>query len=71
MRLLINYKSKNKSPNFDSTHYLAINLQYLESPQYLRKALFPIHPDLKNAGLYYIFIIIKMKLLFIRDHEPN
>jgi predicted SPOUT superfamily RNA methylase MTH1 len=26
-------------------------LQYLETPQYLRKALFPVHPDLKYAGL--------------------
>lgn len=50
------FKSKNKSPNFDSTHYLAINLQYLEAPQYLRKSLFPIHPDLKNAGIYKIII---------------
>lgn len=51
--LLFRTKSKNKSPNFDSTHYLAINLQYLECPQYLRKSLFPIHPDLKNAGFSY------------------
>eukprot|EP00820_Chromera_velia_P021354 Cvel_29899.t1-p1 / transcript=Cvel_29899.t1 / gene=Cvel_29899 / organism=Chromera_velia_CCMP2878 / gene_product=Uncharacterized protein C9orf114 homolog, putative / transcript_product=Uncharacterized protein C9orf114 homolog, putative / location=Cvel_scaffold4175:6686-10814(+) / protein_length=315 / sequence_SO=supercontig / SO=protein_coding / is_pseudo=false len=27
------------------------NLQYLETPQYLRKALFPIHKDLRFAGL--------------------
>jgi hypothetical protein len=27
------------------------NLQYLETPQYLRKYLFEIHPDLKNAGI--------------------
>jgi len=26
-------------------------LQYLECPQYLRKDLFPVHKDLKNAGL--------------------
>mmetsp|Transcript_9806 Transcript_9806/g.17906 ORF Transcript_9806/g.17906 Transcript_9806/m.17906 type:complete len:382 (-) Transcript_9806:85-1230(-) len=26
-------------------------LQYLETPQYLRKELFPMHPDLKFAGL--------------------
>ena len=25
-------------------------LQYLETPQYLRKALVPVHPDLKFAG---------------------
>lgn len=26
-------------------------LQFLECPQYLRKDLFPIHPDLQYAGL--------------------
>ena len=26
-------------------------LQYLETPQYLRKVLFPMHPDLKNVGI--------------------
>ncbi len=26
-------------------------LEYLETPQYLRKALYPMHPDLKYAGL--------------------
>jgi len=31
--------------------FLARILQYLETPQYLRKALFPIHQDLKNVGL--------------------
>jgi predicted SPOUT superfamily RNA methylase MTH1 len=31
--------------------FLARVLQYLETPQYLRKALFPIHQDLKYAGL--------------------
>lgn len=31
--------------------FLARILQYLETPQYLRKALFPMHPDLKNVGL--------------------
>ncbi|CAG0914246.1 unnamed protein product [Notodromas monacha] len=30
---------------------LARILQYLECPQYLRRALFPVHPDLKYAGL--------------------
>lgn len=49
--ILKDHTYKTKSPNFDATQYLAINLQYLESPQYLRKALFPIHPDLRNAGL--------------------
>jgi len=31
--------------------FLARILQYLETPQYLRKVLFPMHPDLKNVGL--------------------
>lgn len=30
---------------------MARNLQYLETPQYLRKHLFKLHADLKNAGL--------------------
>jgi predicted SPOUT superfamily RNA methylase MTH1 len=30
---------------------LARLLEYLETPQYLRKALFPIHPALRHAGL--------------------
>ncbi|KAL4468345.1 hypothetical protein ABPG72_010746 [Tetrahymena utriculariae] len=40
-----------KSQNFQQGPYIVRNLQYLETPQYLRKQLFPIHPDLKNAGL--------------------
>lgn len=31
--------------------FLARLLQYLETPQYMRKALFPVHSDLKYAGL--------------------
>jgi predicted SPOUT superfamily RNA methylase MTH1 len=42
---------KTKSVNFDSLGYVCRNLQYLETPQYLRKYLFPIHPDLKYTGL--------------------
>jgi predicted SPOUT superfamily RNA methylase MTH1 len=37
--------------SFDPDLYLARQLEYLETPQYLRKALFPISPDLKYAGL--------------------
>ena len=33
-------------PNYFVTHILA----YLETPPYLRKHLFPIHPDLRHAG---------------------
>jgi len=39
--------TKKTNPNI----VLARILQYLETPQYLRKALFPVHPDLKYAGL--------------------
>lgn len=35
----------------DPNIFLARVLQYLETPQYLRKALFPVHRDLKYAGL--------------------
>eukprot|EP00123_Amoebidium_parasiticum_P021759 comp7325_c0_seq1/m.3022 comp7325_c0_seq1/g.3022 ORF comp7325_c0_seq1/g.3022 comp7325_c0_seq1/m.3022 type:complete len:368 (-) comp7325_c0_seq1:234-1337(-) len=35
----------------DPNVFLARLLQYLETPQYLRKAFFPMHPDLKLAGL--------------------
>ncbi|GIX66063.1 RNA methyltransferase, putative [Babesia caballi] len=31
--------------------YFAVNLRFLETPQYLRKYMFPISPDLRNAGL--------------------
>ena len=36
---------------FDPHTFLARVLQYLETPQYLRKALFPMHRDLRLAGL--------------------
>ncbi|PWN45253.1 DUF171-domain-containing protein [Ceraceosorus guamensis] len=36
---------------FDPDAFLARILQYLETPQYLRKALFPMHKDLRLAGL--------------------
>ncbi|KAJ9083061.1 hypothetical protein DSO57_1038443 [Entomophthora muscae] len=40
------------SSSIQSPHlFLARILQYLETPQYLRKALFPIHKDLQFAGL--------------------
>jgi len=34
-----------------SLSFFALNLEYLETPQYLRKILFPISADLKFAGL--------------------
>lgn len=35
----------------DPSHYLAHVLSYLETPPYLRKFLFPMHPNLRTAGL--------------------
>ena len=35
----------------DPSHFLAHVLSYLEAPPYLRKHLFPIHPNLRTAGL--------------------
>ena len=40
-----------KSEFFNPSEYILRNLQYLETPQYLRKHLFKMHSDLKNAGL--------------------
>lgn len=37
--------------SFDPHTFLARVLQYLETPQYLRKSLFPMHRDLRLAGL--------------------
>lgn len=36
---------------FDPDSFTAMILQYLETPQYLRKQLFPMHPNLRLAGL--------------------
>ncbi|POW22577.1 hypothetical protein PSHT_01041 [Puccinia striiformis] len=36
---------------FQPSHFVARILEYLECPQYLRKSLFPLHPDLRLAGL--------------------
>ncbi|CAM9213912.1 unnamed protein product [Phaeothamnion confervicola] len=35
----------------DPNVFMARLLQYLETPQYLRRPLFPMHPDLRFAGL--------------------
>ncbi|KAJ5162148.1 DUF171-domain-containing protein [Penicillium capsulatum] len=35
----------------DPSHFLAHVLSYLETPPYLRKHLFPMHPNLRTAGL--------------------
>jgi predicted SPOUT superfamily RNA methylase MTH1 len=34
----------------DPCHFLSHVLSYLETPPYLRKALFPMHPNLRTAG---------------------
>ena len=41
----------NKINQKDSLNYLITNLQYLETPQYLRKGLFPISENLTSVGL--------------------
>ena len=43
--------SRNAHRKYDSLGYFTRLLEYLETPQYLRKALFPRHPDLKFTGL--------------------
>lgn len=40
-----------KAKSSDCHTFLRRILQYLETPQYLRKLLFPVHDDLKYAGL--------------------
>ncbi|KAI8452351.1 putative RNA methyltransferase-domain-containing protein [Phakopsora pachyrhizi] len=39
------------SEAFRPSHFFNRILEYLECPQYLRKSLFPLHPDLRLAGL--------------------
>jgi len=41
---------ENSRGKSDPNLFLVRLLQYLETPQYLRKALFPLHPDLRFAG---------------------
>ncbi|WP_456468837.1 putative RNA uridine N3 methyltransferase [Archaeoglobus sp.] len=40
-----------RDPILDETDYIAEILEYLETPQYLRKQLFPLKKSLKYAGL--------------------
>jgi len=42
---------KHRNKEFASISSITKILQYLETPQYLRKALFPISQDLKYVGL--------------------
>ncbi|KAA8645683.1 RNA methyltransferase [Aspergillus tanneri] len=43
--------SKGYTAYSDPSHFLAHVLSYLETPPYLRKHLFPMHPNLRGAGL--------------------
>lgn len=45
------YSYKKRQSGHDPSEFIVKILQYLETPQYLRKALFPISHLLKNAGL--------------------
>ena len=44
-------KSKMKGKQRDVINFFVKNLEYLETPQYLRKALFPVMPELQYTGL--------------------
>eukprot|EP00002_Diphylleia_rotans_P020711 TRINITY_DN4019_c0_g3_i1.p1 TRINITY_DN4019_c0_g3~~TRINITY_DN4019_c0_g3_i1.p1 ORF type:complete len:358 (-),score=76.28 TRINITY_DN4019_c0_g3_i1:13-1086(-) len=51
---IIVYGDKEKPSNTGRSTISALLcrlLEYTETPQYLRKTLFPVHPDLKHAGL--------------------
>ena len=48
------FSSKPKSTSTRDLNKMFVRvLQYLETPQYLRKLLFPKHPDLQHAGLLH------------------
>ncbi|KAL4892948.1 DUF171-domain-containing protein [Aspergillus ambiguus] len=47
----LNTSTKGYTANSDPSHFLAHLLSYLETPPYLRKHLFPRHPNLRGAGL--------------------
>jgi len=49
--IIILADEKNLQEKGSVTEFFAINLQYLETPQYLRKALFPVCPELRLSGL--------------------
>ena len=48
---IIIFHDKLKDNSKDYINYFIKNLQYLETPQYLRKTLFPMSEDLKLSGL--------------------
>lgn len=47
----INGAGSGDHETFDPNAFLARILQYVETPQYLRKSLFPMHRDLRMAGI--------------------
>jgi predicted SPOUT superfamily RNA methylase MTH1 len=49
--LVKDHSFQHRNSEFSSISSLIKVLQYLETPQYLRKALFPISSDLKYVGL--------------------
>lgn len=55
-----------EDPPFNPNHFVARILEYLECPQYLRKSLFPLHPDLRLAGL---LPPLDLPHHFRKDHE--
>lgn len=44
------HAARNHHSRTNAVEYFVRNLEYLETPQYLRKFLFPLSPDLKYAG---------------------
>ena len=44
-------QSDNPHTKFDAQAFFALVLQYCETPQYLRRHFFPMHPDLQFVGL--------------------
>ncbi|AEA46997.1 putative RNA uridine N3 methyltransferase [Archaeoglobus veneficus] len=52
-----------RDPKLDESDFIADVLQYLETPQYLRKYLIPIKPSLKYAGV--------LPPLRIPSHRPK
>jgi methyltransferase len=45
------HRMKNMSSEITTTEFFVRNLEYIETPQYLRKALFPRSDALKYSGL--------------------
>jgi predicted SPOUT superfamily RNA methylase MTH1 len=44
-------REEGRAKRTDGAVFMARLLQYLECPQYLRKHIFPVHPDLRHVGL--------------------